>query len=507
MEYAIFEDLEDSYDYKKRSGFIPDIPVHTSPARVREDYREFERQGFVCDPSSYDDIHTMLTYPGVLEEDEKDKIRMNLTNDYKKYIFSKILDSFPDEIEAKVFNRTSSVYSGMKLKKEDIKEILLTGNIPEEFKKYQFNYVAFMGFLKDFPCDYYELPEESLEPLDYITTIAPKIMEQTDNYTKEQDELKIKSLFANHSKIEERTVHVNEEFKREFIESIPKEFNDLEKGIYAYFKLCDIFNYNPYYYGYDVVHVGGMKKNIFTSITTDPENISKLKPGDDVVCYQFSYALTDILSSMNIMSYDNVLFSTDGTFVDNHSYGGFVVDGTLVYTDSTTTADLGDLSTSDYNHQTVGGIRCGNLSEEGINKFNNAYNNVINYMIENDKTYDLKNIVEEYDKLKWKSNGITLKDKMNFMYEKILEYPNNNVSLISFVYQLKNIIFDKDDEQSRFSFDVFADENYKLKIACNFGGNKDAKYVLDCDTKEMSKVTPLELNQMKSWNSSSSKAM
>ena len=101
MEYAIFEDLEDSYDYKKRSGFIPDIPVHTSPARVREDYREFERQGVGCDPSSYDDIHTMLTYPGVLEEDEKDKIRMNLTNDYKKYIFSKILDSFPDEINLK----------------------------------------------------------------------------------------------------------------------------------------------------------------------------------------------------------------------------------------------------------------------------------------------------------------------------------------------------------------------------------------------------------------------
>lgn len=171
-------------------------------------------------------------------------------------------------------------------------------------------------------------------------------------------------------------IHVSESLKSTVLGSIPKDFNTLEKALLIYSKLCQILSYNPVYYL-------GKKADFDTSV-------SKIKNFDlernDVVCYEFSYILADLLAEIGINKIKEPK-TKDGKFSDNHANICFLVDGLVVSADSTRTILQGDLTSNKYS-SSMNGIRCEQYDENCQRKFALAKKKVRNYIKEENKQYD-----------------------------------------------------------------------------------------------------------------------
>lgn len=151
----------------------------------------------------------------------------------------------------------------------------------------------------------------------------------------------------------------------------------MERAIYVYTKLCQIFSYDPVYY---FKEEAGNHSSIANIENYNEEN-------NEVVCYEFAYILSDVLKDMGI-SHIKERNNEEQKFQNSHTNISFLVDDFVIFADSTTTVEAGDLSSSKYSLD-LKGIGCMQYDDEIQQRFMQAKDKVKSYIVEQDEKYNM----------------------------------------------------------------------------------------------------------------------
>ncbi len=213
-------------------------------------------------------------------------------------------------------------------------------------------------------------------------------------------------------------VHVNDSLKNSVLNSVPKEFNTLEKALYIYSKLCQILSYDSMYYL-------GKKEQHDKSVT----NISNVNTeNNNIVCYEFSYILADLLSEIGITKIKESKLNGN-KFYDNHANISFLVDGLVISADSTRTVIQGDLTSLKYT-SVMNGIRCEQYDENSQKIFALAKKKVRNHLKEENKQYASMIPSKEY------VANMSLNEKLILFNNLLTSCKLTNVDFIAYVNKL-----------------------------------------------------------------------
>lgn len=119
-------------------------------------------------------------------------------------------------------------------------------------------------------------------------------------------------------------VVLDKNFEKEILNSIPKEYNSLEKVIYIYIKLCDILTYDPAFY------INEQPRG-YISKHQDIKYTQKVnKKNNKVVCYNFNSILGKLLDDLGIKYESKPSTYGYGT----HAYNICRIDDNLIKLDS-----------------------------------------------------------------------------------------------------------------------------------------------------------------------------
>ncbi len=247
----------------------------------------------------------------------------------------------------------------------------------------------------------------------------------------------------------EHEFHLDDSIKSKIINSIPKDFSNLERAIYVYTKLCQIFSYDPVYY---FKEEAGNHSSIANIENYNEEN-------NEVVCYEFAYILSDVLKDMGI-SHIKERNNEEQKFQNSHTNISFLVDDFVIFADSTTTVEAGDLSSSKYSLD-LKGIRCMQYDDEIQQRFMQAKGKVKSYIVEQDEKYNMmipnKDYIEELNE----NQKVVLFNNclVNCNLENIdfLSYANKLISVLDL--NIKTSIYCDNEAESKILLNVSLD-NY-----------------------------------------------
>lgn len=217
-------------------------------------------------------------------------------------------------------------------------------------------------------------PKRIIEYIDELNK-SDSLTDYQNNLCRFNNELIKKELLT--APIVEHRFHLDNDVKAKIVSSIPEDFSNVEKVIYIYNKLCQIFSYDSIYY---IKEGAGNHSEVSNIENYNEEN-------NNVVCYEFSYMLADILRDLGVI-YIKERANKEQKFAKAHTNISFIVDEFVVFADSTTSVEFGDLSTSKYSTD-LKGIRCSQYDEILQQEFNKAKSKVRSYMEYQDMQFEL----------------------------------------------------------------------------------------------------------------------
>ena len=264
-------------------------------------------------------------------------------------------------------------------------------------------------------------------------------------------------------------VHINEDFKKEILESIPEALSTLEKSIYIYSKLCQILSYDPIYYVDEKSKENESVSNI--------ENYNSLN--NNVVCYEFSYIYSDLLQEIGITNIKEKSLK-DGNFKNMHANIQYLIDDLVIFADSTTTVNEGDLGTAKYSNETKG-IRCELYDEDSQRKFKIAKEKVKLYLEkENALLSSMLSTKEQIQDLSVNDRIILLNNYLvscNLTNSDFISYTNKLISILDLNIETK--LFYDIDTTSRFLL------QFNLPVSYNNYEKNTISYTIDSLNKKI----------------------
>lgn len=227
--------------------------------------------------------------------------------------------------------------------------------------------------------------------------------------------------------------------KNEIINSIALEFNDIEKIIYIYIRLCKFFTYDDEFYI-------GLK------------NENRINTNNKINCIEFSNIFCELLDKLNIK---DIIYSKI-KYGEGHQFVNIEYKGKTISFDSTLSILNGDLINSKMNLP---------LSINKYGKFIEETQKVYQYI----ESLNKKN--KKIYKLIKKSNNnkiiMGLKFRINIFLINISRKKfNDNMSQISYIIKLYKKIFSKYERENNIKFDIIG-SYYKDK-----NNNKHVKPIL-----------------------------
>lgn len=259
-------------------------------------------------------------------------------------------------------------------------------------------------------------------------------------------------------------VHIDKELKNSILSSVPTEFNTLEKAIYIYAKLCQLLSYNSLYFL-------GEKRNYDKSVSK-LENMDLINNG--IVCYEFSYIYADLLMELGITNIKE--HKLDGEkFKDEHTNISFLIDGLVIFADSTRTVLQGDLSTLKYSSKMTG-IRCELYDEDSQKAFKSAKEKVVSYIKTENETLDSNINLEGVEEL-------SINDKIIMFNNLLVNSTLTGVNYISYVSRLISLM--KLNINTKL---YYSEENKNFFLQINIGSysqNGLMSYTIDTTTKQL----------------------
>lgn len=261
-------------------------------------------------------------------------------------------------------------------------------------------------------------------------------------------------------------VHASENLKKSIMDSIPSDFNTVEKAIYIYSKLCQILSYDPIYY------LGG--KSQYDKSVAKIENVDSENNG--VVCYEFSYILADLLMGIGITKIKEHKLNGN-EFHDEHSNISFLVNGLVIFADSTRSVIQGDLTAHKYSSE-MKGIRCELYDEESQKEFSRSKNKVTEYI--NKENTRISSMIPSKDEIE----NYTLSERINIFNNLLISCGLKNTDFISYANRLISAL-----ELTNVGTKLFYNEEkncffMQVNLANNYGENV-LSYMIDSSTKKV----------------------
>lgn len=237
-----------------------------------------------------------------------------------------------------------------------------------------------------------------------------------DDFFINDDELYIYKLIST-DKVK-HDVRASKKLRDKIINSIPQDFNQLEKSIYIYDMLSQILSYDPIFYIESMGHV-----EVGNIESYDEDN-------NKVVCYEFAYILADLLREIGI---EHIMESglMGEKFSKGHANIAYLVDDMVIFADSTTSVLEGDLSNAKFDDK-YRGIRCELYNKEKQEKFKVAKDKVSQYMKTQDLLLDLD--IPKVDGL----TELTEMERIKIFVERLFSFNLDNLDLVAVANKLKS---------------------------------------------------------------------
>lgn len=249
---------------------------------------------------------------------------------------------------------------------------------------------------------------------------------------------------------------LNEELEHEILNGIPDTFNDLEKALYIYIKMCKTLTYDEEYYAVNQKGPVALKhKNVDIL-----NNISLTN--NKVVCYEFDSIYAYLLHKLGIkyshyVSTQNGLGDIDeepfdeeyNSYSEGHTFLKFKYGKFIVKADSVTTILHGDIMQAKLN-QGLAGLKCNNKNEETQKEFKEIFNKVYKYVANNEPKItsneagtkeSFEDLVKQFEDTTDQIKPISFVDKTNIMLTKLKNSKLKGIDAFSYLLQLRKVLF------------------------------------------------------------------
>ena len=264
-------------------------------------------------------------------------------------------------------------------------------------------------------------------------------------------------------------IKVDKELENHILSDISPDFNDLEKALYIYIKLCKTLTYDEEFYAINQKGPLAQKhKNI--------DNVANISlTNNRVVCYEFDALYSYFLHKLGI-NYKRFVgtrnaygetgeqeFSNDfNSYSEGHTFLKFRSGKYLVKADSVTKILQGDLMQAKLN-QPLDGLVCENVNEESRNEFTEALNKVYTYIASREaklsqnepgKKESFDDIVSQFVSITDKLKPVDIREKIEILINKVNATKMVGIDAYSYLLQLKKILFSEQEIKNNFRVSI-----------------------------------------------------
>lgn len=262
-------------------------------------------------------------------------------------------------------------------------------------------------------------------------------------------------------------IHIDKSLEDAILSSIPVDFNDLEKAIYIYIKMCRIFTYNEEYF----------TKYFDEDIKRKHKDLSYVDQinlfNNEAVCFEFNIIYAAFLNRLGIKFKSNYMGYHDEVYGEGHVKMEFRWDKFLVRADAVSYMTKSDLTYAKVSQPLIG-LVCLNKNKETQEEFEEALNKVYMHILReenvNSKTDIIhipffEGILNEFFKIFTKLKDIRFEERISIMVRKANNMHLKGVDYFSHLLQLQKILFTPLERQ----------ENIELCMLANNLDNEDKK--------------------------------
>ena len=289
---------------------------------------------------------------------------------------------------------------------------------------------------------------------------------------------------------------VNETLKQAILGDIPDNFNNLQKAIYIYIKMCKLLTYDENYYASGQEGIPLLKHQ-------DIHNISKISlTNNKVVCYEFTVLFAYFLNKIGI-NYQYFFSATNDKnktleqelnnthhYGEGHMFLKFRYEKFLIKADATMYIFGGDLPKAKLN-EPLEGLVCENTNEKTKEEFNNIKHDVYTFIGEKEKRITL-NEIDKYETFsqvleKYKSlnniETISINEKISILIDKINSTNLKGIDAFSYLIQLKRILFTIEEQFNNIRISIIKSKNDNndnpLAIITLLGCGEITRYIFE----------------------------
>ena len=262
-------------------------------------------------------------------------------------------------------------------------------------------------------------------------------------------------------------IHIDKSLEDAILSGIPVDFNDLEKAIYIYIKMCRIFTYNEEYF----------TKYFDEDIKRKHKDLSYVDQinlfNNEAVCFEFNIIYAAFLNRLGIKFKSNYKGYDDEIYGEGHVKMEFRWGKFLVRADAVSYMTKSDLTYAKVSQPLIG-LVCLNKNKETQEEFEEALNKVYMHILReenvNSKTDIIhisffEEILNEFFKIFTKLKDIRFEERISIMVRKANNMHLKGVDYFSYLLQLQKMLFTPLERQ----------ENIEICMLANNLDNEDKK--------------------------------
>lgn len=339
----------------------------------------------------------------------------------------------------------------MDLPDEDFDEICNNSEIKtiDGIAKEYFIYASYKFFRENKVFQNYVIPENIKTRFKDIKSLQKIDLQAINRHKKTSDQIFKK-------------VKIDEDLKSAILYSMPQDISQLEKAIYIYIKMCKLLTYDDEYFAVN-------QKGPATEKHKDVNYVSNINlTNNKVVCFEFNLIYSILLDELGINFKADYQNFVDEVYGSGHANLEFRSDKFLVTADSVTSILLGDIMRAKLNQPLVG-LKCINKNNKTQQEFKNAVDKIYKLIAEqelNSSDYPFNHIetfeelISEYQQTTSNFKPISLDEKLSILIEKVNSKKIVGVDSLSYVLQLKKILFDAKEKKNNISISIIRKNEY-----------------------------------------------
>ena len=281
-----------------------------------------------------------------------------------------------------------------------------------------------------------------------------------------------KYLDTNDSLLEQMKVNI--ELQDLILSDISPEFNDLEKAIYVYIKMCKVLTYDEEFYAVN-------QKGPLSEKHKTIDNVANISlTNNKVVCYEFDAIYSYFLNKLGI-NYKHFVGTVDGNgkqgeeefddeynrYSEGHTFLKYRCGKHLVKADSVTSILQGDIMQAKLN-QPLRGLVCENTNEQSKNEFSQAMHKIYNYIAnrepkisqnEPEKVETFDEIVAQFNSSTDKLRPVDIREKIEILISKVNSTKMIGIDAYSYLLQLRKILFTEQEQKDNIKISIIRNSN------------------------------------------------